>query len=511
MLKFNAAAENSPDPYVVTTTDDSGVGSLRWAIDNANQSLTSQTITFAPALSGQTIVLTNDRLSITNSVTIEGDIDQDGSSDVTVSRDGNASAFSVFRLDDGNGIADQTITINGLTISGGAALDSTNPGGGGIYNLENLILTSSSIRDNTAISGGGILNETGNVTITNSSISNNTAETGGGLFDFFGTIALTNSSLIGNIATAAGNSKGDGDAIVELGGTTSLVNTIIDGGVNANVFNGGLLVIRGTASADQLEGTDWIDHLFGLAGNDILSGNQGDDRLVGQAGDDFCDGGDGDDVLSGMQGIDTLIGGDGNDIYLINNALTTILELPDEGIDQINAHISWRLDDVNIENLLLRGNALEGTGNLGENLIGGNAENNRLNGLAGNDRLTGNDGDDVLIGGAGSDTLIGGADSDTFTYNLPIEAGDRILDFTVGEDRIAISATGFGSGLSVGGLADAQFAIDTMTTTTQRFLYQTATGALFLDSNGIGAGGRLRIATLTTKPTLSASDIVIEV
>ncbi|MEP5612084.1 MAG: LamG-like jellyroll fold domain-containing protein, partial [Cyclobacteriaceae bacterium] len=42
--EFSAAFE--PDPFIVTNTDDSGIGSLRWCITNANASASKETITF---------------------------------------------------------------------------------------------------------------------------------------------------------------------------------------------------------------------------------------------------------------------------------------------------------------------------------------------------------------------------------------------------------------------------------------------------------------------------------
>jgi Ca2+-binding RTX toxin-like protein len=40
-------------------------------------------------------------------------------------------------------------------------------------------------------------------------------------------------------------------------------------------------------------------------------------------------------------------------------------------------------------------------------------------------------------------------------------------------------------------------------------VYNQTTGALFYDSNGSGAGGAIQFATLTNKPTLTASDFVV--
>ncbi len=202
-------------------------------------------------------------------------------------------------------------------------------------------------------------------------------------------------------------------------------------------------------------------------------------------------------------------GGTGNDTYTVNNAAATLIEAVGEGTDTVRSQISWSLDD-NFENLTLLGAGnLNGTGNDIINTLTGNRGNNVLDGKSSNDRLIGNDGDDVLIGGAGADTVTGGNGNDRFVFNAISEGGDRITDFTANSDQIAVSAAGFGAGLSVGTLLASQFAIGTMTTTDQRFLYETSTGSLFFDSNGSAADGRTRIATLTTKPSISANDIVV--
>jgi subtilisin family serine protease/subtilisin-like proprotein convertase family protein len=91
---------------------------------------------------------------------------------------------------------------------------------------------------------------------------------------------------------------------------------------------------------------------------------------------------------------------------------------------------------ANVENLLLGGSsAIGGTGNDGANRLTGNAANNSLSGAGG---------DDILNGGAGSDTLTGGAGADTFVMRFGqsrASARDRITDFAIGTDRIAILKT----------------------------------------------------------------------
>ena len=76
------------------------------------------------------------------------------------------------------------------------------------------------------------------------------------------------------------------------------------------------------------------------------------------------------------------------------------------------------------------GGSAEGTG-WGDLLVGG----------AGSDTLTGGGGADVLMDGGGRDILIGGSGADIFVLAADGQP-DRIRDFTLGEDRIDLSAWG---------------------------------------------------------------------
>jgi len=71
-------------------------------------------------------------------------------------------------------------------------------------------------------------------------------------------------------------------------------------------------------------------------------------------------------------------------------------------------------------------------------------------GLDGDDALSGGAGNDRLIGGAGNDRLSGGAGADIFVFDFPDEGIDTINDFVSGTDKIQLSASGFGGGLSAG-------------------------------------------------------------
>jgi Ca2+-binding RTX toxin-like protein len=62
------------------------------------------------------------------------------------------------------------------------------------------------------------------------------------------------------------------------------------------------------------------------------------------------------------------------------------------------------------------------------------------------DSLSGDGGADTLDGGGGSDTLLGGSGADLFVWSpSTVAQADRIQDFTIGQDRLDLSAFGIGS------------------------------------------------------------------
>jgi Ca2+-binding RTX toxin-like protein len=111
----------------------------------------------------------------------------------------------------------------------------------------------------------------------------------------------------------------------------------------------------------------------------------------------------------------------------------------------------------------------------------------------------------------GNDTLTGGSGADRFTFNSPNEKLDRITDFLPIDDTIAVSAAGFGGGLTPNAtISAAQFVIGTSATDSfDRFIYNQTNGALFFDVNGVGGTAQVQIATLSNKPILTFSDIFV--
>lgn len=75
-----------------------------------------------------------------------------------------------------------------------------------------------------------------------------------------------------------------------------------------------MATIDGTATDDQIYGSNSDDNIYGLDGDDIISGLNGDDNLYGGDGNDILRGGNGRDVVGGGLGNDRLFGNGGNDV-----------------------------------------------------------------------------------------------------------------------------------------------------------------------------------------------------
>jgi Ca2+-binding RTX toxin-like protein len=177
-------------------------------------------------------------------------------------------------------------------------------------------------------------------------------------------------------------------------------------------------VLAGGLGNDALNGELGDDTVAGGDGNDVVSGNDGDDNLSGNNGMDSLFGGDGNDMLNGGAGADEMSGGLGDDVFSVDNAGDLVFEALEEGIDRVNASISYSLTD-NVENLFLTGTGnINGTGNGLDNIVQGNTGNNSLNGGAGNDTVRGGLGADTLNGGAGNDRLEGGDGADRHVFTL---------------------------------------------------------------------------------------------
>ena len=143
--------------FTVTNTADSGAGSLRQAILDANVSPGADTITFT--VSG-TITLGSALPAITDDLTIDG-------TGQSLTVDG-ASTYQVMSINSG-----KTVTLKALTIAHG----STNASGGGVINNGTLNVSNSTFSANSASYAGAIYNQGGTLTVTDSTFSGNVSTT----------------------------------------------------------------------------------------------------------------------------------------------------------------------------------------------------------------------------------------------------------------------------------------------------------------------------------------------
>lgn len=155
-----------------------------------------------------------------------------------------------------------------------------------------------------------------------------------------------------------------------------------------------------SASTANTDGGDGDDILFADAGGPyVFNGGAGNDDITGSAGGDTLIGGTGDDVMRG---------GRGNDTYFVDSLGDSVIEQQSSGFDRVISSIDYTLGD-HVENFVLVGTAVIGTGNALRNTLEGNDLDNSL---------SGGDGDDTLAGNLGDDTLIGGSGGDGYVYEL---------------------------------------------------------------------------------------------
>jgi PKD repeat protein len=256
---------------VVTNSADSGPGTLRSAITNADS---GAVITFDPNLSGAIITLSN-TLTINTNLTIDASALSGG-----LQINGN-NAVTVFNV-----ASNTFVFLNSLTITNGYSTNN----GGGIYNGGTLTLTNCILSGNGATNGGvavsvggaggGIFNFEGTLTLNQCTLSGNSATWGGGIYIFRGTFTLNQCTLSGNSATNGGggiNNYHEGtltmnqctlsgnDAAVLGGGVynegkLAMTNTIVagniggygaDGSYGADIYNDGGALIYGGSNLVQ--------------------------------------------------------------------------------------------------------------------------------------------------------------------------------------------------------------------------------------------------------------------
>ena len=409
--------------FTVTNLNDSGAGSLRQAITDANSNPGADRVLFQSGLSGQ-ITLGSLLPTITESLQVLGP----GPDKLTVSGNNNSGIFLVYPVPN-----QQPVTISGLQLTGGKFSD----GGAILSKYASLTVENAVISGNTAddFAGGGIVNQGGSLVLRSSTVSGNSIDgAGGGIYVWQGTpegTTIENSTITGNTATNTG-----GGIQFSASSVHPLIirNSTISGNSAGSSFGGGGLFLDGGSSRTMVN-TIVADNTAPVAPDvSTYSGNTLD------ASFSLIENPSGATITGGPNifGQDPMLG------PLADNGgptPTQALELVSPAIDQGQASGvdqrgaprpfdfagialagSNQADIGAYERVLCGGKLVNEIGTAGNDVIAGTAGSDgilglggkdTLKGLAGNDGLCGGPGKDKLKGGKGNDTLLGQAGKDT--------------------------------------------------------------------------------------------------
>ena len=351
------------------------------------------------------------------------------------------------------------------------------------------------------------------------------------------------------------------------------LNNVLYAGAGNNILNGGAgsdtASYQYATAAVTLNLSVTGAQATGSSGSDTLANIQ---HLTGSNYADTLTGNSVANTLNGGAGADTMAGGDASDIYHVDNVGDVVTETNAAaagGIDTVCSSLnSYSLKD-NVENgritaagpASITGNGLnnvlyagmgdstldggtgvdtasylygtagvtvslattgaQATGGSGtDTLLGieyltGSNYNDSLTGSAIVNILTGGTGNDTLAGGLGNDLLVGGAGQDLFVFDsLPNATSnkDTLNDFSVADDTLQLENAIF-TALAAGTVAADSFlsgaGLSTAADANDFLIYNTTTGALFYDPDGLGASAAIQFATLSTHPGLTHADFVV--
>jgi len=188
-----------------------------------------------------------------------------------------------------------------------------------------------------------------------------------------------------------------------------ILDNSLDSIVESSLSGGGIDTVEATFSYTLggglenlvLKGASTLGG-FGNSLDNLISGNSLDNVLIGNAGND---------TLNGRMGNDSMVGGEGNDYYILDS-LDKVVEstLSGGGIDTVETTSSYTLGG-GVENLVLKGSAERGGGNILSNNIIGNDGANTIDGGKGIDTMSGDAGNDFYIVDDNQDVVIEGASS----------------------------------------------------------------------------------------------------
>jgi predicted outer membrane repeat protein len=239
------------------TTFDPANLTLRDAVSLANAIPGTDTVTFAPSLSGMPVQLSMGELSITDSVTIQGL----GAAHTTIDAQGSSRIFDV-------SAAAGDVTLDGLTLTGGH-VTATGEGGGAIHfaGSGKLTVQSCALLNNSSEGPGGAIDAppagpnmpSGPVDVIDSTLAGNSTlgpDAAGGAIFSSNVLRVIGSTISGN-STQGANANGGGLATGPgPAGLAQVVNSTLSGNfTQGDGANGGGLATGPYALAAVLNST----------------------------------------------------------------------------------------------------------------------------------------------------------------------------------------------------------------------------------------------------------------
>ncbi|MEM1346602.1 MAG: calcium-binding protein, partial [Pseudomonadota bacterium] len=485
--------------FTVTTLTDSGAGSLRQAVSEANAAPGRDTVVFDPGLAGDTLRLTSGEIEITDALVIDGALSGGGVLTLTGDAMGDditlpgaltdvEASLSADRLADNTRLFNVTeasaeLTLENLVLTGGrvnasndSAADITANGGavrslanlslsdvtvagnsilavetnlvggdgGGLFSAQGLNLTRTTLSGNVADGLGGGAFATGRSSIVDSLIDRNTAsESGGGVFINSGEIrntTVTGNSAVGEFGRAGG---------IAASGPLRLVDSTISGNRSDN-GGGGVLVFYGGAEISTTEVirstiSDNVTSDFGggllIGGYAVLIDSTVSNNSVVAGGNSFSGGGGGLAVTRLLTLERSTLSGnrveqEGREDGRGGGALT------DYGILAINSTIVDNSADFGgglasrLDDIELRNTTVTGNRAVGENAVGGGLLNFQGDVILTNSLVLGNE----AQGAAPGEAEIGFVQFGQLGPGTVVAGQGTSL---VGADQNAFDASGF--------------------------------------------------------------------
>ncbi|MBX7102454.1 MAG: right-handed parallel beta-helix repeat-containing protein [Gemmataceae bacterium] len=254
-----------PPALKVTTTADSGVGSLRQVFSDANKVAGATTITFDPAVfaTPQTITLTTGQIVVSN----PSGVTVNGPGNVAISGNG---ANRIFFVNDNDSANTMTFNVTGVTLRDARTWNTDDNGAAVLSVGENLVFTNVNILNNTGSGdGGAIALSGGKFTWTDGTASGNSAvgplSDGGFLFATTADISMIRCTISGNSAI-----DGGGGVYAVTSSTVTLDSCTVSGnstGAAATAYGGGLYF--GTLTNATLTNSTVSSNIAGESGGGI--------------------------------------------------------------------------------------------------------------------------------------------------------------------------------------------------------------------------------------------------